>query len=374
MRIVLRPVVAATLALGATLATPVTAAPSYDLGGGKGRVAHRVYGVVDGLTFDYLVYLPVGWKPAERLPLYVMVHGCATTAAQQMGANRLNPIADRERFILAYPDNGGGCWRAVSDDAALATATGPARNSTRGAGGDADIVATITKRATKEFHANTDRVYMMGMSSGAFQTSSTAAAYPDLYAAVGVMAGGGPGMSVACAGMNDSVVPFYARHGVQSMGPRARVMPFISIGGDQDPLGQTAGVTGCARLAYREWLSINNTLRPAAEVVVPGASALLPPAVNSTVPDTYKTDPALTRTGTVPGGYTWTASTATSPTGCPIAQEWVVQGMGHYWSGGSTDPTYAPFTDPKGPNASQISWDFLKKFSLRKGNTACRSQ
>lgn len=373
-RTYLRLVTAASLALGAILSVPASAARSYDLGGGKGHVEYRKFGTVDGLNFDYLVYLPDGWNRGDRLPLYVMMHGCGTTAAQQMGANRLNPIADRERFIVAYPDNGGGCWRAVSDDAAASPATGPAHNSARGAGGDADIVATMTKRVSTEFRADIDRVYMMGMSSGAFQTSSTAAAYPDLYAAVGVMAGGGPGMSVACAGMNDAVVPFYARSGVESMGPRARVMPSFSMGGTMDPLGQTGGVSGCARLAYREWLFINNTLRPAAGAVAPGASALLPPALNGALPDTYKTDPNLARTGAVPGGYTWTADTATSASGCRIAEEWVVQGMEHYWSGGSTDPKYAPFTDPKGPSASQMSWDFFKQFSLKDGNTTCRKQ
>jgi poly(3-hydroxybutyrate) depolymerase len=365
----LRLAATAAIAVGVALVPAVGATTSYDLAGGDGHVEYRNYGTVDGINFDYLVYLPVGWKKSERLPVYVMLHGCGTTAAQQMGANRLNPIADRERFIVVYPDNGGGCWRAVSDDGVV-TAT-EQKNITRGAGGDADTVATMTKRAITEFRANADRVYLMGMSSGAFQTSSTAADYPELYAAAGVMAGSGPGMSVLCAGEHDAVVPLYAQWGVNSMGPRARVMPFFSMGGTEDPLGELGGVSGCARLAYREWLYIDNMLRPAAGATVPGASALVPPALNSSVPDTFKTDPSLAKTGTVPGGYTWTVDTATSPSGCRIAEEWVVQGMSHYWSGGSTDPQYAAFNDPKGPSASQLSWDFFKQFSLRDGNTTC---
>src|SRR5688572_19140729 len=70
-------------------------APQIDPAGGGGHVDHHPY---DGLGAtglnDYLVYVPSGWKAKDELPLYVMVHGCGTTAEQQMQANLLNPIAD----------------------------------------------------------------------------------------------------------------------------------------------------------------------------------------------------------------------------------------------------------------------------------------
>ena len=214
-------VVAAIAVALLTGGVPVKAKPKTDgAGSAPGVVHHHPYGTVGEITFDYLVYTPAGWRPTDRLPVYVMVHGCGTTAAQQMGANLLNPIADRERFIVAYPDNGGGCWRAVSDDALLSTGTG-GPNSTRGTGGDADVVADITKRVTATYNGDADRVYMIGMSSGAFQVASTATAYPELYAAVGVSAGGGPGMAVTCLGHTQASVPLYAQKAVEAMGTRA---------------------------------------------------------------------------------------------------------------------------------------------------------
>ena len=42
--------------------------------------------------------------------------------------------------------------------------------------------------------------------------------------------------------------------------------------------------------------------------------------------------------------------------------------MNHYWSGGTTDPKYASFTDPKGPSGAEASWAFLKRY--RKSDTA----
>jgi hypothetical protein len=36
--------------------------------------------------------------------------------------------------------------------------------------------------------------------------------------------------------------------------------------------------------------------------------------------------------------------------------------MGHFWSGGTTDPAYANFTDPKGPSAAEATWAFLSRY------------
>lgn len=372
-------------------AAPGKGAPTYDLGGGQGHVEYREYGKDDGILFSSLTYLPSGWTKGERLPVYVMIHGCGTTAAQQMGANLLNPIADRERFIVLYPDNQGGCFRAVSDDALAEPATGSG-NSNRGTGGDVDIIAGMTKQTLSRYHADADRVYMIGMSAGAFQASHTAVAYPELYAAVGVAAGGGPGMAVTCLGHNRASVPAYAQTGLEKMGSRAHVMPFFTIGGTEDQLGEYPNVTGCARLAYLEWLFINNTLKPSKDALgAPGVSSQLMPEEAAVVNggqqrDTFETNTKFTKTGQVPDGHGWTSYSARDAAGCEIGQRWIVDGMGHYWSGGSTDPKYtdeqptptggtAPgFNDPKGPSASQASWDFFKQFSLKTGNTACTSR
>ena len=33
------------------------------------------------------------------------------------------------------------------------------------------------------------------------------------------------------------------------------------------------------------------------------------------------------------------------PTGCVLGEHWVIHGMDHFWSGGTTDPMYAQFTN-----------------------------
>jgi poly(3-hydroxybutyrate) depolymerase len=365
-------IVVANLLAGFGIASAAPAGPIdqnvIDPAGGHGHVDKWTYEASTG-TNEFLVYVPQDWRKPNRLPLYVMVHGCATTAEQQMRANLLNPIADRERFLVAYPDNNGQCWRAVSEDAALEAATAR-QNITRGGGGDADIIAGITRQVIDAYNVDTERVYMAGMSSGAFQTSATAAAYPELYAAVGVSAGAGYGMAVTCAGYPDGVVPRYAEATVAQMGERAHVMPFFSIGGTVDPLGESGGIAGCARLAYLEWLYANNLLNPGDGPLPPGAGVLLPPG---TTGDTYQHDPASTENGQVPDGHAWTKHVARDRKGCQIGERWIVHGMEHYWPGGSDDPTLAAWTDPKAPSASEATWRFFEQFTLSDGNTACTS-
>ena len=45
--------------------------------------------------------------------------------------------------------------------------------------------------------------------------------------------------------------------------------------------------------------------------------------------------------------------------------------MNHFWPGGSTDPKYKSFTDPKGPNGAEITWDFLKRYRKAETSPPC---
>ena len=362
-----------TLAVGFI---PRSAAYAYDSDPGAGHVYSLTYdwsfpasngAEATSGSNSYLVYTPAGWTASEKLPLYVVLHGCpavaGNSAVQTMDATRVNPIADSQHFIVAYPDNGDACWHAAS----------PGREHTeRGGGGDADIVAGITRAVISAYDVDSQRVYIIGFSSGADQASATAYAYPDLYAAAGVNSGAGPSMDTTCIGLPDQVAPYYAQSTVADMGPRARVIPFFAIGGDSDPFGEAdyAGsvdptglhpkADGCSRLAYLEALDIDDLL-------VPGS--------NFQTSYTQTGQVTTAEDGTPEQGHTWTRMVALDRYGCEVAENWIVTGMGHTWSGGSTDPSYSSYgiNDPKGPSTGAASWAFFQQFTLSGGNTACHS-
>jgi poly(3-hydroxybutyrate) depolymerase len=117
----------------------------------------------DGLN-SYRVYTPKGYRPGQRLPLYVMLHGCNSTSANQDG-NGINAVADRENFVVLYPNHDQmentdpgthplRCWRWFS----------PA-DMHRGAG-DPALVARQTQLVAEQWGTDPTRAYIVGMSSG----------------------------------------------------------------------------------------------------------------------------------------------------------------------------------------------------------------
>jgi poly(hydroxyalkanoate) depolymerase family esterase len=311
-----------------------------------GTVESFTYGTGDS-AHPYLVYTPTGYKPGQRLPLLVMLHGCQTTAYQQMEANLYNPLADRQHFIVVYPDV----------DPVEAAQPGPlvrcwlfyTPQEWQRDQGDGAAVAAITRSVMSGWHIDPQRVYLMGMSAGAFLTADMAATYSDLYAAVGENAGADY-EDPECTFQSAAKLPVTktAQDAYTEMGPRGRVVPKIVIGGDADQ-----GIPpACADQALEQSLRTNNLV------------------INH---DTNQTSPISLTPATVqhpqkPGGDSYTVTTYLDQHRCTVGQRYLAHGMNHFWSGGSSDPQWASWTDPKGPSAAVASWSFFSRFTL--ANTA----
>jgi poly(hydroxyalkanoate) depolymerase family esterase len=309
-----------------------------------GTVGSFTYG--SGLTaHPYLVYTPNSYRAGRHLPLLVMLHGCETTAYQQMEANLYNPLADRRHFVVVYPDI----------DPIEAGQPGPTRNCWqypnpmdwhRGQGDDA-VVAAITRVVMKGWSINPQRVYLMGMSAGAFLTADMAATYPDIYAAVGENAGADY-EDWECTFQSVVTLPvaLTAQDAYNEMGRRARIVPKIVIGGDADQ-----GIPpACADKALAQSLRTNNLV------------------IDHKQTKPISLTPATVQHKRKPGGYSYTISSYVNQYGCTIGQRYLVHGMNHFWSGGSSDPKWHYWTDPKGPSAALASWRFFSQFTL--ANTA----
>ena len=163
----------------------------------------------------------------------------------------------------------------------------------------------------------------------------TAAAYPELYAAVGVHSalpwGAATNVMEALAAMAQGAAQVPAAKeritGVafaQAMGTRARPLPAIVLYGADDKVVNAAN-----------------------------GDALLTQLVDAYVQLTPTTRwvPPETDTLTI-GGRTVTRTRALGGN----VEGWRIAGLGHAWSGGSTDGT---FTDAAGPDASAIMLQFL---------------
>src|SRR2546421_727367 len=66
--------------------------------------------------------------------------------------------------------------------------------------------------------------------------------------------------------------------------------------------------------------------------------------------------PTSTTNGQVAGGHSYSVYTWNDNNGNEVQEYWLVNGMGHGWSGGSSSGTY---TDPQGPGATQAIYNFF---------------
>ena len=296
-----------------------------------------------GDVYRYLVYVPSGRRSRPGMPLVVVLHGCTMTADEEAAATAYDQIAAARGFVVLYPDvdavdrANGGCWKGIWDPGA----EGRGR-------GDTGAIAAMTKRVIAEWRIDPSRVYAIGISAGGFETAMLGAAYPDLYAAIGIHSGAGYlAAEHGCpAHGSASTVTASARAALVAMGSRAGVMPVIVFHGDRDGTVPYR----CGQQALAQWLATDDLVRQ-----------------HQHRGPILRTE-TETRHSSVANDHAYTVLSY-AETGCAVAQFWSVHGMGHYWSGGSADPASGRYSDPLGPNASAASWAFFSHWR-RSGRAA----
>lgn len=301
----------------------------------------------DGVN-SYRVYTPQGYQAGQHLPLYVMAHGCNTHAAEQEHANLLNPLADREHFVVLYVDHDqtqnaqtgmhpGRCWHFYTGGA----------DQHRGAG-DPATIARQTEIVASHWSVDRSRIYLTGMSSGAMMATNVAAAYPDVYAAVAVVAGCAYAAGPTCVGGAATDTDAQARAAHTEQGSRARVVPVLAIQGDSDKIVSPKNNVFVIEQAVKTAnLSLSGALVGPISLQ-PTSSVIRHPA----------------------GRYDYLDEAYRDLQGRLVAQRIFIYGMDHDWPGGESDAAAAPFTDPKGPSGAELTWGFLSPYRLVNGQTA----
>ena len=138
---------------------------------------------INGFSRTYLVHVPSGYAPEAPLPLVVVIHGAFDTAEGMERVSGFSRLADREGFIVLYPNgmglfgflqhwNAGHCCGKAADDHI----------------DDVGFIAATIEDVTSRLNVDRDRVYMAGFSNGGMLAYRFAAERGDLLAAVAPMA------------------------------------------------------------------------------------------------------------------------------------------------------------------------------------------
>ncbi|HWF53878.1 MAG TPA: PHB depolymerase family esterase [Solirubrobacteraceae bacterium] len=326
-----------------------SATPSYPRTGGPEPGQWQEFSYGSTLLPDtYIVYTPPSYTPGRPMPLLVMIHGCQTTAYQQMESTEFNQLAAEKGFVVLYPDFDvtgelqpgplRQCWRFFEPGSWM-----------RG-DGDAGTIGGETMTVLSRWDINPQRVYVAGMSAGGFMTPIMIASYPDLFAAGTVAAGGSYGDGTCLLGLPGDVnAEQSAQLAFNDEGARRAVVPLLVMGGDAD----TSVPPPCVDQTVQQSLRTNN-------LVIDGSQtspiSLTPASVTAYAPA---------------GKLPYKVSTYLDPEGCVIAQRWLIHGMAHFWPGGSPAPQWAGFTDPQAPSGADAAWSFLSSYTKPDPLSSC---
>lgn len=310
-------------------------ASSASLAGGHWNFG--LYGNIHGAR-EYQVWVPDGYTGSSPRPLVLVLHGCVTGPNAMAAASRFNDVADAEGFIAVYPRqnvtaNPSRCWNW-----ALAS------NQSRGSG-EPSILAGIVAAVKAGYNVDPRRVYVTGISAGGAMTATMLACYSDVFAAGAIHAGGMYKAATTLAG-SASTLLFGSVYSPDSRGklawqcsgsPSPRPLPVLVFHGSKDATVNPLN----GEQAIRQFLQTNDYADDRRDNNSVGTVA------------------TSIRNEQIPGGRRYTVRDYRYG-GKLLAQHYIIDGMGHAWSGGDGS---LPFTDPAGPDASVISWVFMSGFT-----------
>lgn len=345
-----RAFVAAVVLAGSAATAPVAMATRSTDAGSFTKHTYPSAGSTSGR--DYWLYVPPGRSRAPR-PLVVFLHGCNESAVQAATATHFNTLAAQRGFVVVYPQqtvtanssapladgNGVGCWNWFL----------PA-DQTRDSGEPATL-AGLTQYVVRTQRIDPRRVYVEGISAGADMSVILGATYPDIYAAVGVLAG--------CAYRTCGDETGALTH--SAMGAHARVVPMFVENGTADSLNNVAMATGLVA----SWLGADDL---ADDGSMNGSVSRLPASEDNRYfdqsPQPGSGDTCVhNNTLTCPGGavgfqknYPTTVQTYADSHGCDVLDLWLLHGMEHAHPDAPGD---GPYTDPLGPDITAASYDFF---------------
>lgn len=265
-----------------------------------------------GQTRRYILYAPDTHNPSFPTPLVISLHGFADWPAHHMLVSGWNEVADENGFLVVYPMGTGFPLRWLAhtlfaDDGS----TNP----------DIIFISDLIQKIKSEFNIDENHVYVNGLSNGAGMTHLLACELSDQIAAAGGVAGAylfpwqecqpsRPVPAMLFHGTDDKIVPYRGGESERFDYPFPAIPDFAAQWAAKngcDPVPQELPTAG--EISGLRYMNCTND----AEVIF----------------------------------YT-------------------VHGGGHSWPGGGELPRWIVGHTSQDMNASEIMWEFYKKYSLEK--------
>ncbi len=208
-----------------------------------GRTYYRLMDLESGgHQRAYRVHLPTGYSGNIPLPMVVVLHGAFDTAKGIEAISGFSHLADRENFIVLYPEgiglfgllqhwNAGHCCGKAADAGI----------------DDVGYLSAAIKAVSARLSVDRRRIYMVGFSNGGMMTYRFAAERTDLLAAAAAMAAS-PGGRGSAQGPNWTI-------------PQPKMpLPILIVHGSDDDDVPFDGGRSQHRGGERTYLSVDDAL------------------------------------------------------------------------------------------------------------------
>lgn len=209
---------------------------------GKETVEMKVASTINGFRRTALVHIPEGYTLNKKYPLVIVLHGAFSTAEEMEKETGFSEFADREKFIVLYP-NGMGIMGMLQHWNAGHCCGKAAKDQLD----DVSFLEESIDRVSSVLPIDRSRVYMAGFSNGGMMAYRFAAEKSHALAALAVLGGSiggraGPGEDIWLPPSPVKPVPTMIVHGTAD-----GAVPFA---GGRSP--QKGGV--------REYMSVRESL------------------------------------------------------------------------------------------------------------------
>jgi len=143
---------------------------------------HRIDLPFAGSQRSYIAHVPPVVSP--RATVVINLHGGGSNAEQQQRFSGMDAVADREHFVVAYPNGTGRGERILVWNAGTCCGGAPAKGID-----DVGFIRAVIEDLSKRMSIDRKRVYATGMSNGAMMAYRLAAEAPGLVAAIAPVSG-----------------------------------------------------------------------------------------------------------------------------------------------------------------------------------------
>jgi polyhydroxybutyrate depolymerase len=272
-----------------------------------------------GLERTYSIHISSTYDQTRPTPLVIVLHGGGGTGQGMPKLTSFNAVADRENFVIAYPDGIEGHW---NDGRGMQQYRTQIENID-----DVGFISALIDRLSAELNIDARMIYVTGISNGGMMSHRLGCELSQKIAAISPVA---------------SNIPV----NMASVWSPSRPVPVLIINGTDDPLVPWAGGDiHLGKTEFGEVLSVADTVK-----FWVGKDQCSSSPVVTQLPDKDPADGTTVRQE-IYGG-------------CQDGAEvvlYAIEGGGHTWPGGLQYlPELIIGKTSREFNASEVIWQFFK--------------